>query len=123
MSFMQKLSGNSVEIHPDKVDEKFKRILTSDEEIKFAFKSFRDYIVLTNKRLILSDVQGVTGSKVEYVNIPYHKISCFSLEAAGTVDLDVDFKIWVSGYGVIEKTIARGVIVTKVSKILAAYIC
>ena len=43
--------------------------------------------------------------------------------AAGTVDLDVDFKIWVSGYGVIEKTIARGVNVTEVSKILAAYIC
>ncbi|MTL70098.1 PH domain-containing protein, partial [Turicibacter sanguinis] len=29
----------------------------------------------------------------------------------------------VSGYGVIEKTIARGVNVTEVSKILAAYIC
>lgn len=123
MSLIQKLSGNSVEIHPDKVDEKFKRILIPGEEIKFAFKSFRDYIVLTNKRLILSDVQGVTGSKVEYVNIPYHKISCFSLEAAGTMELDADFKVWVSGYGVIEKTIARGVNVTEVSKILATYIC
>lgn len=123
MSLIQKLSGNSVEIHPDKVDEKFKRILIKGEEIKFAFKSFRDYIVMTNKRLILSDVQGITGSKVEYINIPYHKISCFSLEAAGTFELDVDFKVWVSGYGVIEKTIARGINVTEVSQILAMYIC
>lgn len=123
MSLIQKLSGNSVEIHPNKVDEKFKRILISDEKIQFAFKSFRDYIVMTDKRLIISDVQGVTGSKVEYLNIPYHKISCFSLEAAGTFDLEVEFKVWISGYGVIEKTIARGINVTEVSQILAKYIC
>ncbi|MGL4336526.1 MAG: PH domain-containing protein [Turicibacter sp.] len=123
MSLFAQLAGNSVEVSVDKIDDRLKRVIFEGEQILYAFKSFRDYVVMTNKRLIISDVQGVTGSKMEYLTVPYSKISAYSLEAAGTFDMDVDFKVFVSGYGTIEKKIAKGVDVTQLSKILAQHIC
>ena len=51
--------------------------------------------MFTNKRLILIDIQGLTGSKAEYKSLPYKNISRFSLESAGTFDLDAELKILV----------------------------
>ncbi len=123
MSLLQKLAGNSVEIKAEKLDPRLKEIIFEEEEVLYAFTSFRDCIILTTKRLIICDVQGITGSKIEYLTIPYSKVSCYSLEAAGTLDLEVDLKVWVSGYGVVERKIAKGVNVAAMSKILAAHIC
>ena len=53
-------------------------------------------IVLTNKRIILIDKQGVTSRKVEYQSIPYKSIVRYSVESAGTFELDADLKIWLS---------------------------
>jgi len=53
--------------------------------------------IFTNRRLILIDVQGLTGKKIEYRSIPYSKITSFSVETAGHFDLDAELKIWVSG--------------------------
>jgi len=57
---------------------------------------FRDVFMFTNKRLILVDIQGLTGSKIEYRPLPYKNISRFSLETSGTFDLDAELKIWIS---------------------------
>lgn len=65
----------------------------------------RDMFLFTNRRLILIDVQGLTGKKVEYRSIPYSKITQFSVETAGHFDLDAELKIWVSGLAMpIQKT-------------------
>lgn len=61
-----------------------------------AFKLFRDMMVFTEKRLILVDKQGMTGKKTEYHSIPYKSISHYSIETAGTFDLDAELKIWIS---------------------------
>jgi hypothetical protein len=42
-------------------------------------------------------VQGVTGSKVAFTSVPYRAIVRFSVETAGTFELDAEMKIWVSG--------------------------
>jgi hypothetical protein len=52
---------------------------------------------LTDLRLVYVNVQGLTGSKIEYQSIPWRSIIRFSIETAGTFDLDADMKIWVSG--------------------------
>jgi hypothetical protein len=44
----------------------------------------------------LVEKQGLTGSKIEYKSIIYKSISRFSIETAGTFDLEAELKIWVS---------------------------
>ena len=53
--------------------------------------------VFTDKRLIYVNRQGLTGSKVEYQSIPYQSITRFSIETAGTFNLDAQLKIWLTG--------------------------
>ena len=62
-----------------------------------AYQLIRDYFVFTDKRFVLVDKQGITGSKVEYHSIPYKSITHFSIETAGSFDLDAELKIWISG--------------------------
>ena len=61
-----------------------------------AFKTIRDTAFLTNYRFVYVNVQGITGKKIDIQSIPYKSIVRFSLETAGTFDLDADLKIWVS---------------------------
>jgi hypothetical protein len=53
--------------------------------------------VVTDRRLIFVNKQGVTGSKIEYLSVPYRSIVMFSLETAGHFDLEAELKVWVSG--------------------------
>jgi hypothetical protein len=100
------------------------RLLTDTEEIQMGFKLVRDTFLFTDKRLILIDKQGLTGSKVEYKSITYKSISRFSIETAGTFDLDAELKIWVSSEQEpsIVKQFSRAVNVYDVHKVLATYV-
>ncbi|TXD81213.1 PH domain-containing protein [Subsaximicrobium wynnwilliamsii] len=60
------------------------------------FTLFRDVFMFTDKRLIIIDVQGLTGSKIEYKSMPYKNTSRFSLETSGAFDLNAELKIWIS---------------------------
>lgn len=96
MGLFNKLLGNASEVSVEKLNDKYGRLLTDSEDIELGFKLMRDVFMFTNKRLILIDVQGLTGSKIEYKSMPYKSISRFSLETAGTFDLDAELKIWIS---------------------------
>jgi len=72
-------------------------LLAPGEEMLHAFKFVRDQIFFTSKRIIMVNVQGMTGKKVEVASIPYKAVTRFSVETAGTFDLDADVKIHVSG--------------------------
>ena len=71
--------------------------LPTGEEIESAFAIFRDKWIFTNKRLILLDVQGISGSKREYMTIPYRSIDRYCVETAGSFDDDCEMKIWIKG--------------------------
>ena len=77
-----------------------------------------------NKRLIIVDVQGVTGRKREYKSINYKSISRFSVETAGTFDLEAELKIWVSSETEpsIKKQFNKSVNVYDVQKVLAHHV-
>ncbi|WP_445749918.1 PH domain-containing protein [Polaribacter sp.] len=121
MGLFNKLLGNASEVSVEKLTEKYQRLLSDTEEIEMGFELFRDTFVFTNKRLILIDVQGLTGSKVEYKSLPYKSISRFSLETAGTFDLDAELKIWVSSETLpsVSKKFNRSIDVYQVQKFLA----
>ena len=97
MGLFNAILGNASEVNIEKLREEYQSILVNGEQIEKAFKLIRDMFVFTNKRLILVDKQGITGSKVEYVTIPYASVIKFSKESAGLLDLDADLKIWVRG--------------------------
>ncbi|KTS03844.1 cytoplasmic protein, partial [Methylobacterium radiotolerans] len=90
------------------------------ETARLAFKIIRDVFVFTERRVILIDVQGVTGSKVEFLSVPYRAIVRFSVETAGTFDLDAELKIWVSGAAEpIQRTLKKGADVRGIQRALA----
>ncbi len=122
MGLLNKLLGNADTISPEKLTQKYQRLLVDGEQIELGFALFRDVFMFTNKRLILIDVQGITGSKIEYKSMPYKNISRFSLETSGTFDLDAELKIWISSENVpsVSKKFNKSIDVYEVQKYLAA---
>ena len=70
--------------------------LGEGEEIEFAARTRRDLLILTNRRIIKTDTQGVVNKKTEYSSITYRSIGRWSVEARGRGWLDgADLKVWV----------------------------
>ena len=80
-------------------DKMVNEFLIADEIVVGAYKSVRDGVLFTNKRIIAINVQGLTGKKKDFTSLPYSKISTFSLETAGTFDMDAELEIYLSGVG------------------------
>lgn len=120
MGFLDGLMGNATEVNLNDLKEELKDVLTSTEKLEHAFKVIRDTFVFTDKRLILIDKQGISGKKMEYHSIPYKSITHFSIETAGTFDLDAELKIWVTGSQLpIQKTFNKTTNIYNVQAVLA----
>ncbi len=124
MGLFSALIGNAGAVDLQQLKYDYGRLLTDTEEIQMGFKLVRDTFLFTDKRLILIDKQGLTGSKIEYKSITYKSISRFSIETAGTFDLDAELKIWVSSeqQPSIVKQFSRAVNVYDVHKVLATFV-
>ncbi|NLR65919.1 PH domain-containing protein [Chitinophaga varians] len=124
MGFFSALLGNAGTVSQQELVKDYGKLLTDTEVIELGFKLFRDTFIFTNKRLILVDKQGITGSKTEYKSVSYKSISRFSVETAGTFDLDAELKIWVSSevQPSIVKTFNKSVNVYEVQKVLAHHV-
>ncbi|ALQ07719.1 MULTISPECIES: PH domain-containing protein [Pseudoalteromonas] len=95
MGLLSGLMGNASEVDDSDLEKILANTLIDGEQVEKAYKVVRDMFIFTNKRLILIDKQGMTGSKMEMVSIAYSKITKFSKESAGHFDLDAELKIWV----------------------------
>jgi hypothetical protein len=117
------LLGNASEFDAAKANAEFGRLLAAGEQVEKAYILIRDMFLFTNKRLILLDKQGITGSKVQYHSIPYRSITHFSIETAGTFDLDAELKIYVSSNPVpIQKQFNKKLDIYHLQSVLAAYV-
>ncbi len=92
MGILSSLMGNAGAVDIQKLQNHYGQLLFESETIEAGFKVFRDTFIFTNKRLILVDKQGLAGSKTQYLSISYKSISRFSVETAGTFDLDAELK-------------------------------
>ena len=97
MGLLDTLLGHASEKSIDKLAADFAPLLAPGETLQRAFGLIRDLIVFTDRRIILVNKQGVTGSKVEYLSMPYRSIVMFSIETAGHFDLEAELRVWVSG--------------------------
>ena len=99
MGIFSGLIGNAAETDIDDVKKDYGKLLGQNEQIIQAYKWVRDLLIFTGYRLILVDIQGATGKKVDYHSIPYKSIRHFAVESTGHFDLEAELKIWVAGLG------------------------
>ena len=123
MGLLDGVLGNASKIDPAKIQKEFSQILAPGERVEHAYQLIRDYFVFTDKRFVLVDKQGLTGSKVEYHSIPYRSITHFSVETGGTFELDAELKIWISGTAEpIQKQFNKKLSIYEVQSVLASYV-
>jgi len=68
---MEKTTGP---LSTKKFHTEFGQLLVDGEIIDAGFVVMRDTFLFTNKRLIIVEVQGISGRQLEYLSIPYGKI-------------------------------------------------
>jgi hypothetical protein len=124
MGLFSALMGNAGVVSQEELSREYGKLLTEGEELELGFKLIRDTFIFTSKRLILVDKQGLTGSKTEYMSVAYKSISRFSIETAGTFDLDAELKIWISSEAApsITKKFNKSTNVYDVQKVLAHHV-
>jgi len=123
MGLLSGILGNAGVVESDQLNKDYGQLLSDGETIEVGFKVIRDTFVFTNKRLIIVDVQGMTGKKTEYMSIPYSKITKFSIETAGHFDLDAELKLWIgSSQTPLEKKFNKKVNIYDLQKVLATHV-
>jgi len=123
MGLLDGMLGNASKIDPAKIQQEFAQILAFGERVEHAYQLVRDYFVFTDKRFVIVDKQGMTGKKVEYHSIPYRSITHFSIETAGSFDLDAELKIWISGAAApFQRQFNKKLSIYEVQAVLASYV-
>ncbi len=112
-----KLSKTGIETAADVLP-----LLIKEEEIIGVYKGIRDYVVFTNKRIISVNVQGITGRKKDFTTLPYSKIQTFSIETAGTIDLDSELQLWFSGLGLVTFEFTGRSDIVKIGQLISSII-
>lgn len=90
-----------------------------DEKIIQTFRGIRDGVVFTNKRIFAINVQGITGKKKDFTSLPYSKIQAFSVETAGTFDLDSELELWFSGLGLAKFEFVSNADVSRICRMIS----
>ena len=106
-----------------KFHSNYGQLLADGEIIEVGFVVARDTFLFTNKRLILVDIQGISGKQLEYISIPYNRITKFSVKTGGSFDLDAELKIWIGSDTMpLEKKFNKDNNIYEVQKVLASHV-
>lgn len=109
-------------VESSSIEREIEAQLVADEEIVGIFKSVRDHIVFTTRRVIAVNVQGVTGKKRSFTTLPYANIQSFSVETSGVFDIDSELELYYSGLGSVRFEFTGRSNVAEISQLIAAYI-
>lgn len=97
------LGDNAKQVDATAVEQMFKTefpILLSDETVEIAFKSGRDTTFFTDKRILIVDVKGLVGKKIEFTTVLYSSIHGYSIQTAGAfLDRDTEMKLYTNMIG------------------------
>lgn len=70
-------------------------LLLDGEEMICAFRTVRDQMIFTNKRIISVDVQGLTGKRKSFSSLPYSKIQFFTIQTPGFAEIVPDSELYL----------------------------
>ena len=82
-TIMQGALGNYSEISVADLEKEYSMYLMDDENITMGFKLVRDALIFTTKRIILTDKQGATGSKMRVKSINLLSLVDVTMETSG----------------------------------------
>jgi hypothetical protein len=109
-------------VDPNSLASELEPLLIQGEEVHLAFKGMRDSVVFTNKRLISINVQGLTGKKRDYTSLPLNRVQAWSVETAGTFDLDSELDLWFSGLGRVRLEFKGSVDIRRISQLVGHHV-
>lgn len=123
MGLFAATTKSTVSAETKKFYSDYGQLLVDGEIIEVAFVVLRDTFLFTNKRLIIVDIQGISGKQIEYLSIPYSSIMKFSVQTGSSFDLDAELKLWIGSDTIpLEKRFNKEVPVYEVQKILASHV-
>ncbi|MHB8056833.1 MAG: PH domain-containing protein [Desulfuromonadaceae bacterium] len=123
MGIFTGVAKNSGSVESKKFHSDYGQLLVDGEIIEAGFVVLRDTFLFTNKRLILVDIQGISGQQIEYLSIPYGNITRFSVQTGGSFDLNAELKLWIGSDTIpLEKKFNKDLSVYEVQKVLASHI-
>lgn len=82
-------------INVEDVRKEVTGLLVKDESVVMAFKTIRDQLIFTDKRIIAIDVQGLTGKRKQFTTMPYSKIQYFAIQTPGFMEIIPDSELSV----------------------------
>ena len=109
-------------VDPQSLASELELLLIDGEQVQLAFKGMRDSVVFTNKRLISINVQGLTGKKRDYTSLPLNRVQAWSVETAGTFDLDSELDLWFSGLGRVRLEFKGNVNIRQISQLVGHHV-
>ena len=111
-----------LKLKPEKSEEApgvLEFVLLPGEDVHYIFRSGRDYVIFTKKRILVINTQGITGKKQDITSLPYNRIQSYSMETSGTLDWDCELDLWYSGVGKIRFEFNRKVDITEIYRLIS----
>ena len=81
--FQGGLAGNYSEVPVEQLHQEYGMYLMDNESIQVGFKLVRDSLIFTDKRIIFTDKQGATGTKMRVESINLFSVVDVTMETAG----------------------------------------
>lgn len=123
MGLFSGVEKNTGSLETKKFHSDYGQLLVDGEIIEAGFVVQRDTFLFTNKRLILVDIQGISGKQIEYLSIPYSRITKFSVQTGGSFDLNAELKMWIGSDTIpLEKKFNKDLSIYEVQKVLASHV-
>lgn len=76
-------AGNYSEVSVEELNKKYGMYLMDGESITLGFQLVRDVLIFTDKRIIMTDKQGATGTKMSVTSINLYSIIDVKMETSG----------------------------------------
>lgn len=109
-------------INPAQIMGDIQPLLIQNEQVMSAYKAMRDFVVFTNMRVISVNVQGLSGKKKDFTSLPYSKVSAYSIETSGILDMDSELELYFSGVGKVKFEFTGNSNIVQIGQMISAYI-
>lgn len=92
-SFNENVMFKLKKINNDKINKNAGALILDNEKLIGVYKTVRDQVIFTDKRIMTVDLKGVTGMQQEIFVLPYSNILYFGIQTVGFFELVPDSEL------------------------------